>query len=132
MVNAEHSSGIGGFTPKQLTYGGEPVGYIITLEDGTVIYHAGDTDIFSDMKLIGELYKPDVALLPIGDVYTMGPETAVEAAKLINAKKVIPMHYAGSFQLPGSPDLFKKLMAEKLPETEVIIAKPGEEIEISK
>ncbi|MHC8666992.1 metal-dependent hydrolase [Bacillus cereus] len=77
---------------KTITYTGMPAGILFTAEEKTV-YHAGDTALFSDMKLIGELNKVDLAFLPIGDNFTMGPEDAVLAAKWINAKTVVPMHY---------------------------------------
>ncbi len=90
MVPAVHSSGIteAGFSVS----GGLPAGFVISM-DGHTIYHAGDTALFSDMKTIGELYRPDIAMLPIGDLYTMNPETAAIAAEWLGAKTVIPMHY---------------------------------------
>ncbi|PHE52411.1 metal-dependent hydrolase, partial [Bacillus pseudomycoides] len=77
---------------KTITYTGMPAGILFTAEEKTV-YHAGDTALFSDMKLIGELNDIDIAFLPIGDNFTMGPEDAVLAAKWIHAKTVVPMHY---------------------------------------
>ncbi|MBI4514915.1 MAG: metal-dependent hydrolase [Deltaproteobacteria bacterium] len=75
MVQAEHSCGL--LDNGQIVYGGEPCGYIIELENGQRIYHAGDTNVFGDMKIIGELYRPDVALLPIGGFYTMAPKYSI-------------------------------------------------------
>jgi L-ascorbate metabolism protein UlaG (beta-lactamase superfamily) len=74
------------------TYGGEPAGFIIET-GGKTIYHAGDTALFSDMKLLGELYTIDLACLPIGDCFTMGPAHALKAAQFLRAKKVLPIHY---------------------------------------
>jgi L-ascorbate metabolism protein UlaG (beta-lactamase superfamily) len=94
-------------------------------KNGTVIYHAGDTGLFGDMKLIGEIYKPDVALLPIGGRFTMDEEQAAKAAEFLGAKKVIPMHYNTFPMILADPEKFKKLT-----KAEVIIMKVGEEIEI--
>ncbi len=93
MVRAEHSSTVahGGAVHT----GGEPVGYLIELESGFKIYHSGDTGVFGDMKMIGEYYKPDLALVCIGGWYTMGPtEAAYAMGHLMKPKMVIPMHYA--------------------------------------
>lgn len=87
---AFHGSGLE--TENGLIYVGPPVGYLITI-GGKTIYHAGDTGLFGDMKLIGELNQIDLALLPIGDGFTMGPEDALLASDWVRAKKVIPMHY---------------------------------------
>ncbi len=91
MVRADHSSSI---IEKNgcPVYMGEPCGFIIRI-DGVTIYHAGDTGLFSDMKLIRELYHPDIALLPAGGTYTMGPEEAMIAAELVGAPLIIPIHY---------------------------------------
>ena len=85
-------------------YAGEAGGYIVTLPGGVSVYHAGDTNVFGDMKLIAELYRPDVACLPIGDVFTMGPREAATAVRLLGVKHVIPMHYATFPMLTGTPD----------------------------
>jgi L-ascorbate metabolism protein UlaG (beta-lactamase superfamily) len=94
MVKAFHSSGIQ--DGDKIVYGGEPCGYIIRLPGGLTIYFAGDTCVFGDMKIIGELYAPALAMLPIGDYYTMGPREAALAIRLLNVRHVIPMHY-GTF-----------------------------------
>jgi len=73
-------------------YGGEPAGYVIRMPGRFTVYHAGDTALFGDMKLIGELCKPDVAMLPIGDLFTMGPREAAYAIRLLGVKHVVPMH----------------------------------------
>ena len=96
MTPAFHSSGIDSKTEKTV-YGGEAVGYVIELENGLKLYHAGDTCAFGDMQLIRKLYAPDIAMLPIGDYYTMGPKGAALFVRLLGVKHVIPMHY-GTFQ----------------------------------
>ncbi len=109
MVDAKHSSSIddNGVT----TPGGEAAGYILQLEDGTVLYHAGDTNVFSDMVLIGKIYKPDIALLPIGGLYTMGPREAAMACSLLKPKVIIGMHYGTYPALSGTPAELKKQLA---------------------
>ena len=130
MTQAFHSSGIGGFGPKKLLYGGMPAGYVISLAD-KILYHAGDTGLFSDMKLIGEMYRPEVVMLPIGDVYTMGPKEALKAVEYLRPKKVIPMHYGGTFKLPGDPKKFKELVKKEFgKEVEVVVPSPGKKISI--
>jgi len=123
MTNAFHSNSID--DNGQRIYGGEAGGYIVRLPGGVSIYHAGDTAVFGDMKLIRELYKPDVACLPIGDVYTMGPREAAAAIRLLGVKHVIPMHYATFPALTGTPEA---LWAESkdVPGLEIHALKPGE------
>ncbi len=94
MVGAEHSCGI--LDDGKIIYGGDPCGYVIEFENGMRLYHAGDTNVFGDMKLIGELYQPTVAMLPIGGLYTMSPREAALAIKLLGTKRVVPMHF-GTF-----------------------------------
>jgi L-ascorbate metabolism protein UlaG (beta-lactamase superfamily) len=106
MTHAFHSGGIE--DGNESFYGGEPAGLILRMPGGFSIYHAGDTCVFGDMKLIGELYAPDVALLPIGDHYTMGPREAAYAVKLLGVSHVIPMHYATFPVLTGTPEEFRK------------------------
>lgn len=102
MTNAFHSNSIE--DQGQRIYAGEAGGYIVKLPGGPTIYHAGDTCIFGDMKLIGEIYKPDLACLPIGDIFTMGPREAAHAIRLLGVKHVIPMHYATFPLLTGTPE----------------------------
>ena len=97
-------------------------GFVVEL-DGVKIYHAGDTGVFYDMKLIGELYNPDVALLPIGGWYTMGPREAAKAVELIKPKVAIPMHYGTFPVINGSPEEFRELASKYC---EVVVLKPGE------
>ena len=122
MVHAVHSSGI--TDGDQIIYGGEACGYVMEFANGIKIYHAGDTCVFSDMQLIRELYAPDIAMLPIGDHYTMGPREAAYACKLLKPKTVIPMHYGTFPVLTGTPAELKKLAAE----VEVLEMKPGQTI----
>ena len=105
---------------------GVPVGFVVRGE-GKAIYHAGDTALFSDMALIGRLYGPlDLALLPMGGYYTMGPLEAAEAVALLKPKAVIPMHYATFPVLAQTADEFVKLVGEKAPDVKVVVLKPGE------
>ncbi len=123
MVEAVHSTGIieGGHTET----GGGAVGFIIRLENGFTIYNTGDTDVFGDMKLISEMHKPDVVMLPIGDAYTMGPKGAAKAAELILARYIIPMHYGTWPALTGTPAAFRKELRSDL-QSHVVELAPGE------
>jgi len=123
MVHAVHSCGIK--DGDQIIYGGEACGYIIRLPGGLTIYHAGDTAVFSDMKIIGELYAPDLALLPIGDHYTMGPREAALAIRLLNVRHVIPMHFGTFPPLVGRPEQLRQL-TQDIHGLEIHELKPGE------
>ena len=109
------------------TASGAPCGYVIQLEDGTTIYHAGDTGIFDSMRLFGEIYQIDVAMLPIGSVFTMDPFQAAKATNMISPKKVIPMHYKTFPILVQDPKDFVSLTRKEAPGVEVVALKPGEE-----
>jgi len=109
--------------------GGTAAGFVIGM-DGVSVYHAGDTGLFSDMKLIGELYHPNVALLPIGGRFTMGPNEAMIAANYVGAKLVIPIHYNTWDKIEQDPLKFKNAV-ERTTDIEVKILKPGEKIEIN-
>jgi L-ascorbate metabolism protein UlaG (beta-lactamase superfamily) len=111
-------------------YLGNPAGVIVEL-DGIRIYHTGDTAVFGDMALIGELYKPDVMLLPIGSLFTMGIPEAVKAVELVKPKVAIPMHYNTWPPIAQNPEEFKKAVEEACLNTEVVIVKPGETVEIN-
>lgn len=106
---------------------GSPCGYIIKLEDGTTIYHAGDTGIFGSMQTIGAIYSIDVALLPIGSVFTMDPVQAAAAVKLLKPKKVIPMHFQTFPILEQDATTFTELVGKEAPGVEVIALEPGQE-----
>jgi L-ascorbate metabolism protein UlaG (beta-lactamase superfamily) len=110
--------------------GGTAAGFVIGI-DGIKVYHAGDTGLFSDMKLIGDLYHPDVALLPIGGRYTMGTAEAMMAARFIGARLVIPIHYNTWDKIAADPHPFKRAI-EKTTDIRVTVLKPGESIEIDK
>lgn len=114
------------------TASGAPCGYVMQLEDGTTIYHAGDTGIFDTMKLLGEIYRVDLALLPIGSVFTMDPRQAAWAAKLISPRKVIPMHYKTFPILVQDAKDFVELAKKEAPGVEVIVLNPGEEYTLIK
>jgi L-ascorbate metabolism protein UlaG (beta-lactamase superfamily) len=99
VVNAFHT----GSAPDG-SYGGEPSGFVVTTEDGRRIYFAGDTCVFGDMQLIGRIYEPDIAVIPIGDHYTMGPKEASVAVDLLGVKRVVPCHWGTFGLLTGTPD----------------------------
>ena len=125
MVHAEHSCGIKDPAGGPDLYGGEAVGYVIEFENGFKIYFAGDTDVFGDMALIGELHAPDAAFLPIGDWYTMGPRKAAKAAQLIGARTLVPMHF-GTFPIfTGTPAELRRLVGGGV---EVVDLKPGDTV----
>ena len=120
MTDARHSSS----ADKDLTYLGEAAGFVVQLENGQTIYFAGDTSLFGDMKLIAELYKPDIAFLPIGDRFTMGPDTAAMAAQWLGVKQVVPMHYGTFPLLTGTPHQLEQHLKGK--GIEVLTLQPGE------
>jgi L-ascorbate metabolism protein UlaG (beta-lactamase superfamily) len=124
MVHAVHSSGIedGG----QVVYGGEACGFVLTLEDGTRLYHAGDTGAHADMALIGELYAPEIALLPIGDLFTMSPREAALAARMLKPRLIVPAHYGTFPALPGTPEALREELKKLAVEAEVVALRPGE------
>ncbi len=124
MTHAIHSSGV-----DDNSYVGDACGFVLEFENGRKLYHAGDTCTFSDMQLIHELYKPDVALLPIGDFYTMGPKEAAVAVRMLGVKHVIPMHYGTFPVLTGTPAALREaLQGLGLDQVEVIEMKPGQTI----
>jgi L-ascorbate metabolism protein UlaG (beta-lactamase superfamily) len=104
---------------------GAPTGVILE-GAGRSVYHAGDTGLFGDMRLIGEFYKPDLALLPMGGYYTMDARMAAEAVKMIGPKAVIPMHYRTFAVLARSANEFVKYVKKKAPKVRVVVLKPGE------
>ena len=125
MVEARHSSGIedGG----RIIYGGEPIGFVITIENGPVLYHAGDTGVFLDMELIRDLYAPEIGFLPIGDFYTMGPRAAAMAVKYLGLKTVVPIHYGTFPALTGTPEELEEYL--KGSGVEVMKAEPGKTVQ---
>lgn len=106
MTDAKHSSDID--ADGTVMPGGEAAGFVIHLENGRRIYHAGDTSVFGDMKLIGQMYKPDVAILPIGGLYTMDPEGAALACTMLKPRTIIGMHYGTFPALAGTPAELKR------------------------
>jgi L-ascorbate metabolism protein UlaG (beta-lactamase superfamily) len=124
MTDARHSSS---FEENGTVYLGEPAGFIVKLENGQTIYFAGDTSLFGDMKILAELYRPDIAFLPIGDRFTMGPDTAALAAQWLGVRQVVPMHYGTFPLLTGTPDQLEAHLAGK--GIEVLRLKPGETAE---
>ena len=131
-VHAEHSSLFVWNNPAtgkdEVHVGGEPVGFIIELESGLKIYHTGDTGLFMDMKFIGEYYKPDVLLIPIGGNFTVGPvEAAYATREWLRPKFVIPMHYGSNPLAKGTAPEFVQAMGQGA--TRVLVLKPGEKAE---
>ena len=122
MTHAIHSCGI--LDGDQILYGGEAAGYIVRLPDRRVVYCAGDTNVFSDMHLIHQLYQPELAFLPIGDFYTMGPREAALACRLLKARQIIPLHFGTFPPLTGRPEQLAELIRD-LPDTEVMTLTPG-------
>ena len=108
MTHAIHSCGI--LDDGKIIYGGEAAGYVLHPPDGRRIYFAGDTNVFSDMALIQELYRPQLAFLPIGDLFTMGPREAAVACRLLKAEKIIPMHFGTFPSLTGTPAALANLL----------------------
>ncbi len=126
MVNALHSSGIDFM--EDLEEGGIATGFIITLENGKKIYHAGDTGLFGDMKtVIGDIYKPDISIIPIGDRFTMGIEDAAVAAKWLQSRIIIPMHYNTFPPIEQDVELFAKYVEDESIGTITVPLLPGEE-----
>jgi len=124
MTHAVHSSSFD--SGGTLQHAGDPAGFVIHFENGTRVYHAGDTAAFMDMKLIAEIYKPTIAALPIGDLYTMSPLEASYAAKMLAVKHVLPIHHSTFPALTGKPeDLVELLKGSGI---EVLRVKPGETV----
>ena len=126
LVEAVHSSGFGD-NPKAPQYGGPAMGFVISIENGPTLYHAGDTGLFSSMALIAERFHPTVAMLPIGGHYTMDPsDAAYAAAKLLKVKTVVPMHFGTFPMLAGTPDQLRSELKKQKATTVVLELKPGE------
>ncbi len=130
MVHADHSSEflhVDPFTGKPFSYpGGEPVGFILKLENGFTIYHMGDTALFGDMRTIGELYHPDLVMVPIGGNYTMDPKGAAYALRAyLRPRYAIPMHYGTTPLLAGTPAELIRAMGPNV-STKIVVMQPGE------
>jgi L-ascorbate metabolism protein UlaG (beta-lactamase superfamily) len=129
MVRADHSAGDIYAGAEAPIYLGEPVGFIVELENGFRYYFSGDTDVFGDMRLIGERYKPELAFLSIGGHFTMDPRGAAQAVELLGVKDVVGMHYGTFPILAGRPDQLRNELAERgLSDVTVHETRPGESI----
>ena len=125
MLDARHSSSID-FT-DEVRPGGDPGSFLITLEDGTKIFHAGDTGLFGDLKtVVGNIFKPDIAMVPIGDRFTMNPFQAALASMWISPKAVIPMHYNTFPAIEQDPAVFSNFVYQLNPNIDVVIMNPLE------
>jgi L-ascorbate metabolism protein UlaG (beta-lactamase superfamily) len=125
MTDARHSSGF--VDNGQMVYMGEPAGFVVRLEDGRVLYYAGDTCLFGDMRLIGEMYQPEIAFLPIGDRFTMDPRAAAKACEFLGVRQVVPMHWGTFPLLTGTPAMLKEALGSR--GVEVLELKPGQTAE---
>lgn len=121
LTHANHSSSYEG------TYTGESCGFVVETPDAPTLYFAGDTNVFGDMALIGRIYAPDVAILPIGDHFTMGPREAAVAAELVGATRVIPSHYGTFPLLTGTPESLRDLLPEGIG---LVAPVPGETVSL--
>jgi L-ascorbate metabolism protein UlaG (beta-lactamase superfamily) len=132
MTTADHSAGDWNTAGGTTLYLGDPVGFVIELENGYRIYHAGDTRAFSDMALIRDLYRPDLAMLPIGGHFTMGPVEAALAVEFLGIREVVPMHYGTFPILAGTPNELRAAIAARgLTDVTVHAPLPGGSIESS-
>ena len=113
MVHADHSAGDWNPGGETTLYLGDPIGFILEFENGFRVYAAGDTDVYGDMRYIRELYAPELALLPIGGHYTMGPRGAAIAAELLGVQHIIPIHYGTFPILTGTPDQLRRATAAR-------------------
>ena len=109
------------------TYTGEPTGLVVTLDDGYVLYFAGDTNVFGDMALIARLYEPKLAVLPIGDHYTMGPKEAAVALELLGVERCVPCHWGTFALLTGTPDALRELAPAGV---EIVDVEPGGTVQL--
>ena len=125
MTHAVHSCGI--LDDGKIVYGGEASGYVLRLPDGRALYFAGDTNVFTDMQLIERLYQPELAFLPIGDLYTMSPREAALACEMLKPARVVPMHFGTFPPLTGTPEKLRELLAGQ--KTEVWELAPGKTVE---
>lgn len=124
MVRADHSSGI--LDDGRAVDGGVAGGYVVRLASGYTFYHSGDTALFSDMQLIGELYRPELAFLPIGDRFTMDPHQAVRACRFLGVRTAIPIHWGTFPLLTGTPKEFTEAASDLGINCEVVTLQPGE------
>jgi L-ascorbate metabolism protein UlaG (beta-lactamase superfamily) len=126
FVPAWHGSGVSKEETAPSVYGGNPAGMVIAIRGGPTIYHTGDTDLFSDMALVSRFHKIDTMLVCIGDHFTMGPDRAAEAVKLVNPREVIPMHYGTFPVLTGTPEVFERELKTRKSKAELRVMKIGQ------
>ena len=124
MTQALHSSSVNA-EDGSIVYTGEPAGFVLTIDSGYKVYFAGDTTVFGDMSLIGELYAPDLAILPIGDFFTMGPLEAAKAVELLGVRRVLGMHYGTFPVLPGTPQQLREACAARGLDVTIEELQPG-------
>ena len=125
MTTAQHSAGAWNPGGETTLYLGEPAGFVIELENGFTVYFAGDTDAFGDMTIIAELYQPELAFLPIGGHFTMGPKGAALAAEYLGVQHVVPIHYGTFPKLAGTPDELRRELAARGLDVAVHAPEPG-------
>jgi len=128
LTRAYHSSGFQ--TAAGLLYGGTPAGVVIEAPGLAALYHAGDTDVFSDMKLINEFYAPKILMLPMGDHFTMGPRGAAAAARFFDASAIVPMHYSTFPLLTGTVEAFREHLGPDL-SAKLLPMEPGQTVKWS-
>lgn len=124
MVRADHSCGI--TDGDRILYGGSAAGYVVRLPEGYTFYHAGDTALFTDMQLIAEIYRPELAFLPIGDLFTMDPSQAARACRLLGVREAIPIHWGTFPPLTGTPESFERSCGDLGNNCTVVTLQPGE------
>jgi L-ascorbate metabolism protein UlaG (beta-lactamase superfamily) len=125
LTHGNHSSSV--FADGVFQYAGESCGFVIEAEDGFKLYVAGDTNVFGDMSLIGRIYSPDVAIIPIGDHFTMGPKEAAVALELLGVKRCVPCHYGTFGLLTGTPEALRELAPAGV---EILAPQPGETLSL--
>ena len=130
FVPAWHGSGVSKEESASWVYAGNPAGLVIAIRGGPTIYHTGDTDLFSDMALLTLFHDIDVMLVCIGDHFTMGPARAAEAAKLVKARTVIPMHYGTFPILTGTPEAFERELKQRGAKAELRVMRIGEAVSL--
>lgn len=125
MVRADHSSSL--FDGQRWVYAGNPSGYVVRLPTGFTFYHAGDTALFLDMQLIGEIHRPELAFLPIGDVFTMDPAQAARACRFLGVREVVGIHWGTFPALTGTPEALERQIATLGVTCRVLPLRPGDE-----
>lgn len=124
QVHAQHTSSL--VDGSETLYAGVASGFVVQLPGGYTFYHAGDTGLFSDLRLIAEIYRPELAFLPIGDCFTMGPELAARACEYLEVRQVIPIHWGTFPLLTGTPARFEQALDERGVACQVVHLEPGD------